>query len=118
MERGRSNSALLFTLALLILVMLPILVMLTMGTACEPDVPLEIENQTDMALTIYLKDNEKGTVGPKSTEKIKRIPGTLGEWQIVAKNSQGEVVFSKIFTATELHELDYKVVIPPPSQIK
>jgi hypothetical protein len=107
MERGRSNSALLFTLALLIVVMLP------MGTACEPYLPLEIENQTDMALTIYLKDIEVGNVGPKSTEKIKRIPGTLGEWQIVAKNSQGEVVFSKIFTATELHELDYKVAIPP-----
>jgi hypothetical protein len=112
MKRGRSNSALLFTLVLLIVVMLP------MGAACEPDVPLEIDNQTDMTLTIYLKDNEKGTVGPKSTEKIKGITGTLGEWQIVAKNSQGEVVFSKIFTPTELHELDYKVVIPPPSQIK
>ena len=112
MKRGHSNSALLFTLVLLIVVVL------LMGAACEPYLPLEIDNQTDMALTIYLKDNEVGNVGPKSTEKIKRIPGTLGEWQIVAKNSQGEVVFSKIFTPAELQELDFRVVIPPPSQIK
>ena len=81
--------------------------------ACEPDLLLEIENQADMVLTIYLKDNEKGTVGPNSIEEIKGIPGTLSEWQIIAKNNQGEVIFSKNFTASELYDLDWKVVIPP-----
>ena len=72
--------------------------------ACEPDLPLEIENQTDMVLTLYLKDNEIGNVGPNSSSKIKEIPGTLSEWQIVAKNSQGEVIFSRVFTFDELYE--------------
>jgi len=105
----------LYIFILLLTLVFLIGVLLVVGGACEPDLPLEIENQTDMVLTIYLKDNKVGNVEPNSSAKIKGIPGTLGEWQIVAKNSQGEVVFSKIFTPAELYELDNKVVIPPPS---
>ena len=97
----------------ILLLILVLVIGATFFTACEPNLPLEIENQTDTALTIYLKDNEVGTVGPNSIQKIKGIPGTLSEWQIVAKNSQGEVIFSRNFTAAELYELDNKVVIPP-----
>ena len=107
MKHRINISILLLTLVFLIGVLLP------MGTACEPDLPLEIENRTDMALTIYLKDNKVGTVEPNSSAKIKGITGTLSEWHIKAKNSQGEVIFSRIFTFAELYESDYKVVIPP-----
>lgn len=81
--------------------------------ACEPTLPLEIENQTDTALTIYVQGNEKLSVEPKKSVEVEGIPGTLTHYLIEAKNSEGKVIYSRRFSTSELHDADWKVVIPP-----
>jgi len=81
--------------------------------ACEPPLPLQIENRTDMALTIYVQEHEAGNVEPNKNVKIEGIPGTLTHYLIEAKNSKGEIIYSRKFSTSELHDADWKVVIPP-----
>ena len=79
--------------------------------ACEPDLPLQVENRTYMALDIYVQEHKAGSLEPNSSAKIKGIPGTLSYYLIEAKNVEGKVVYSRKFSANELHDADWKVVI-------
>ena len=76
-----------------------------------------IENQTDQVLTIYYKDTARiGDVGPGQKITIS-VDGSFGEYILTAKNAQGEVVFSQVYSfTTNLEKIDgrtYKGVIPP-----
>ena len=88
-------------------------VVLLVGGACsEPAVPLQIENRTDTVLTIYVQGVYDGEVEPNSSIKVKYL-GATGYYLIEAKNSEGEIVYSRQFSFTELNDADWKVVIPP-----
>lgn len=96
---------------------LALLLMMTASLGCEPVRDLAIENQTGEVLTIYWLDNRLGDVEPGKQIVKRGIPGTAGAPQrIVAKNGQGETVFSKELTFREMQYVGkgvYKVVIPP-----
>jgi len=81
----------------------------------ELSVPLQIENRTDMVLTIYVQGVNDGQVEPNENIKIKSVPGTLSYYLIEAKNSKEETVYSRNFSITELNDADWKVVILPSS---
>ena len=88
-------------------------ILLIVGCSCgEMPLPLQIENQTDMSLTIYVQEHKAGGVEPHESVKIKGIPGTLTHYLIEAKNNEGEVIHSRKFSVSELHDADWKVVIP------
>jgi len=99
--------------------LLNLLVLLVLNLSCEPMAPLRVENQTDETLSIYVKWQDEvyyvGDVAPG--EEIKNDNPRILEFSsfpIEAKDAQGNVVYSRIYTMVEMTEkLHYKVVIPP-----
>jgi len=79
---------------------------------CEPALPLQIENQSSMSLTIYVRGHGAGNVGPNSSIKVKNVAMIYSDYLIEAKNSQGEIIYSRNFSTSELHDVGWKVVIP------
>jgi len=81
----------------------------------EHSLELIIENQTDQTLYITVNDYEVGEVSSNATITRSDTPD-MGEFIIEGKNTQGEVVFSKIYTYKNLVRIKnwvYKAVIPP-----
>ena len=105
MKNQHKNRILFLTLVFLIGALLLV--------GCDPAIPLKIENRTDMALTIYTEGVYDGQVEPNNSIKIKNLAGTKSYYLIEAKNSEGEVVYSRKLSITELHDADWKVVITP-----
>jgi hypothetical protein len=105
--KRQGNNRIFLTMVLLIGLLL-------IGEACwgERAVPLQIENRTDIILTIYVQDIKVGEVEPKNSIKVKNL-GMNDSYFIEAKYSTGEVIYSRKFSLTELHDADWKVVIPP-----
>jgi hypothetical protein len=105
---------------LLSVLMLAVVILSPLATACEPIAPLRIENQTDQTLSIFVrfgtadKYYHLGDVAPGEDIKNKN-PGILTSnvYYLEAKNSQGEIIYSKKYNDLELDKLDWKVVIPP-----
>jgi hypothetical protein len=108
MKRITKIFTLLFTL-----MFLAVATLLLVGSCGERNLPLRIENRTDITLTIYVQEHEAGTVEPNRIVSIEGIPGTLTHYLIEAKNGKGEVIYSKKFSASELHDEKWKVIILP-----
>ena len=90
-----------------------IAILLLLGQACgEPAVPLQIENRADIVLTIYVQGVKVGEVEPNNSIKVKNL-GATGYYLIEAKNSKGEVIYTREFDFNELNDADWKVVILP-----
>ena len=106
--KHRRNSTSL-SLCLMFLIVVICLVTLTCG---ELTLPLQIENRTGMVVTIYVQEHAAGSVEPYKSIKIKGIPGTLTHYLIEAKNNEEEVIYSKKFKTSELHDADWKAVTP------
>lgn len=73
---------------------------------------LVIENQSNQALIIYVDDYKVGEVNPREHITYEVYEG--GYYQVIAKNSQDEEIYSREFAFQELYESDWKVIIPPP----
>ncbi len=90
----------------------------TFAVACEPRLLsdpvliIEVENNSDQTLTIYNNFVQRGEVAPGQTAKIH--VAAVGVY-LEARNSKGELVYSKSFTSLELHKAQYKIVIPASS---
>ncbi|MFH1640126.1 MAG: hypothetical protein ABIB93_07470, partial [Chloroflexota bacterium] len=84
MKSQCNNRILFLTPALLIGLLL-------VSEACwgERAVPLQIENLTDIILTIYVQDIKIVEVEPNNSIKVKNL-GATGSYLIEAKNSGGE----------------------------
>jgi hypothetical protein len=95
---------------LILLILLGTLSFLYM--ACEPPLPLKVENRTDMVLTVYVEKQKIGDVKPNNSIKVKNLAMTKTYYLIEAKNSKGESGFSKKFSWYELRDADWRVVIP------
>ena len=81
--------------------------------ACETSFQLVIENQTKQVLTVYIYGDPIGNVEPDK-QITRAMPGTEIHYLVTAKNSQGEVIFSKTLTRSEMKDLGnntFKVVI-------
>jgi len=87
--------------------------LLPVAVACEPALPLEVENKTNQVLTIYVNDFREFDVTPGEIVKKRTVPMIYGKYIVKAKNSQGKVIYSRQFEFKELQEADWKVVIQP-----
>jgi len=84
---------------------------------------LIVENQTTQLLTIYLYDekHKAGSVEPGGKLIIENQSLDSGRYPVIAKNIQGEIIFSETYTfmpndkyhLQEIEERVYKAVIPP-----
>ena len=93
-----------------------LVVILAASVACERFFNLVIENQATQDLTIYLDKEQIGNVASGKTITKSEIPGASIEYLVVAKNVQGEIIFSKTLTRSEMQYLGkdtFKIVIPP-----
>ena len=97
------------------LLILIITIILAMSVGCwgSRTFNLVIENKTEYILTIYMNDYRIGEVKP-STQITKVESIDVGTYLIVAKNDNGENVFSKEYSWIELKDMKYKVVIVEP----
>jgi len=100
-----------------VIVLLLILNMLLIGSAnCERGAPIQIENKTSEVLTVYIDEYQIGDVKPN--DKIKNNIVFYGQdWYLIkAYDTQGNVVYSHKFSLEEIKKVDWKVVIPSPSE--
>jgi len=104
----RNSVVSLFALIALLIV-LPLL-----AIACEPPLIIEVENQTDQTLIIYNFGRQIGEVAPGKIAKMD-AGADIGA-VIEARNSEGELVYSKKFTPLELSDIGDKIVISPSSE--
>ncbi|MFC2007554.1 hypothetical protein ACFLVB_03030 [Chloroflexota bacterium] len=87
----------------------------------SPLMRLVVENQTDQVLTIHFENLSSDSVEPGGQIILRNLSMNSGSYPIIAKNPQGETVFSETFTfktedkyhLQELEERVYKAVIPP-----
>lgn len=101
----------------LVIVLLVILISAIGCTCGQPIVEIIIENQADQVLTIYYAGGGTplGNIASGEQVTIKRN-ADIGKFPIQARNAQGEIVFSRVYTLNNLQKIDertYKAVIPP-----
>jgi hypothetical protein len=72
-----------------------------------------IENQTKDTLTILVNDRSDVGIKPGATVSYGFSMET-GSFNIVAKNSAGDIVYSKRFSRSEIENLKNKVIIKQP----
>jgi hypothetical protein len=101
---------------LIILVAMLLVVLLPVAVGCDPLLVLEFENRTDQVLTIYVDGHRIDDVKPGETIERETVPAVLTRHLIEARNAQGEVVYSKVFTKREISKANYKIVISPSSE--
>jgi len=102
----------LFYLLFLVSSVLSLGVLGALSISCEPLVTLEFENQTEQSLIIYVNDLRIDNILPGHTIKRRTVPLMDSEFLIEAKNKVGETLYFKKFVYKELHDVDFKVVIP------
>lgn len=110
-----------FTLCLSLIMMIS----LSSALSClilpgEPLFDLIIENKTTKVLTVYVDDTTPFTIRPGEQVVQRNTPTGVGGYSIVAKNSQGQTVYSRKFSSpVDMQKVDdktFKVVIPAPSK--
>jgi len=83
------------------------------ATSCEPDLILEVENQTDQTLSMRVYSQPYFDVLPHTTTKGSTATTNYPPYFVDAVNKNGQIVYSKYFSSDELKNTTLKVVIPP-----
>jgi hypothetical protein len=78
-------------------------------TACEPGVTIQIQNNTDETLSIFIYGYE-GDVAPGETIETSNT-WIENRYNIEGKNPQGEIVYERSITYEEMEKTEWKVVI-------
>jgi hypothetical protein len=88
------------------------LLTLLFAVSCEPLAPIEVRNGTTEPLMIFINDNRIGEVAPQMAIKNNIVWIKETKYNIVAKNSQGNIVYSELFTDEDLDWVKWRIVIP------
>ena len=96
---------------LLLHITLLITMLLIAVMACTPALPLEVENQTDQGLTIYVQSVEVFKVAPGETAKEYTAPMINRNYFIEGIDKSGEIIYSEIISWDKLRDNDWKIVI-------
>ena len=99
----------------IILLLLAIISLMLIFSACEPLIIIRVQNQTEMALQIYqgFAGDEilMGNAVPNGEVKFK-TESRYPEYRIAAKDENGNLVFSTTFTNWDLQgKKEYLVII-------
>ena len=97
---------------MIFLLVLSMILSSTFG-ACEPGITIRVRNNTNETLQIFFWEEYINTVVPGKEVKFETPAyDPQEEYKIIAKDEKGTVVYSKIFSITELKNIKYRVVIP------
>jgi len=109
----------------LALIFVSTIVLISLLTSCwgDPGTFIKIDNQSNVAISIYIQGVNHGEVLPGVTQEIGTLeiwpepnqPGGTEDYQylIEGKTKNGEVVYSEEFTWQEIDDIDWTIVIPP-----
>ena len=103
-----SSSVVKITLTLIFLMILPFVI-----GACEPSVDIEVHNQTNETLKIFTGNTFIGDAAPREEVKF-GTAAIFPKYRIIAKDMEGNVVFTANFTSDDFKgEKIYYVYFPP-----
>ncbi len=108
-----------------ILILIILTLLTSMVSACEKAAPFEIKNETSISLFIVVVATDTSyTSGEGVKPECQIEPGQIcrpkhffantNTFLIEAKDGQGNVVFSKLFSNQELRDMHWEVTISPP----
>jgi transposase-like protein len=89
-----------------------LLILLVPLLSCDYEYTVKIKNETDQTLTVYIRDKLQNEVKPGETIKGKLISVYLRHL-FVAKDMQGNILYTREFTKYELGDMHWKIVIRP-----
>ena len=69
-------------------------------SACEPAFKINVENQTEETLKVYINGPPPLTIRP-SEQGIRETSTAAAPYSVVAKNSQDEVVYSREYSSRQ-----------------
>jgi len=95
---------------------------LTIG--CEKNTVLNVENYSSETVEVLINGNKQGILDPGehvtiNTSSIPVEPPSgdrSRKYLVEAKEPLGKVIYSQEFTWQELHNMKWKIVIPPKSR--
>jgi len=96
-----------------LMIVIMILSFVSCGNSPRHMYPITIENQTSQILSIYEGGVRVFDIEPGKDETVPLF--RRFEWHIIAKNAQGEVVYSQVLKPAQIPEepSPYIIVIPP-----
>ena len=81
----------------------------------NPYLPLEVENETDYVLYIYVNDTEIGELKPNTMFKKRPLSSSMNSFTITAetydKHASGDWIYKKIFSENDFTNLNWDLVI-------
>ena len=83
------------------------------AVACDPGHPVTYENQTDMAVEVFINGKFSASLEPMKKEKFELIE--FDEVTFEARDSDGRVIYSETFTWEELKQAGWRIVIEEPA---
>lgn len=84
-------------------------------SGCEPYTSVIIENQTKETLSVTINDLSVGDVAPGARTRNDKIKLSAGRYWIQAREKDGNIVFSQVFTFEEMEKIGWKIVIGAPN---
>lgn len=105
--RGEKRNFILLCLVLLLLLAVPFFM-----SACEPSITIRVQNQTDKALEIFNDDVLIGIAVPGGEVKYE-LAVIFSHYVVIARDMDGNLVYSKVFTREDMVRNKWRVVIPP-----
>ena len=106
---------------LLVILMLACILFPFVHMGCDPSILLNVENQSDSNITIFINQRKLGNIQANEQEAFNTalIPyhpdayWAPEDYLIEAKTIKDEVLYSERFTWQELDDMDWTIVIPP-----
>lgn len=84
--------------------------------ACEPLIPIRVQNNSTLYLKIYIRSDFIGEVKPNDEIRNNVIlSNKYHKYLIIANSLDGAVFYSREFTYEELKAIDYLVIISSPT---
>lgn len=89
-----------------------LMALFVMLVACEPSIQIQVHNQTDKPLQIFIGDTFVANGSPGKVVKFETW-AIAPYYQIVAKDMEGSVVYTINFTSENISgKKTYRVIIP------
>lgn len=98
-------------LLMVVFLMLPLIFSQACIVGVEPTTPpVQIRNNTAQILSIYLDGSYIGDVAPGAEIKNYKVY-VKDNFKVEAKNTQGEIIYSKNLTLEEVKKVNWKIII-------
>ena len=101
------------TIAKIVFLVLALVTLSAVISACEPLITIRVQNQTNQSIQIFNDDVFIDTAVPGGEVKYD-LPAIFPDYIVVAKDAEGNVVYTANFTRRDISgKKIYSVVIPP-----